>query len=51
MDWEKNHMSNPSEMLDYVARPSNLVELSHPLVKHHITLLRTQQPLRPSFAC
>ncbi len=33
-------MSNPSTMLDRVARQSKLVELSHPLVKHHVTQLR-----------
>jgi len=34
-------MSSPTEMLNQVARQSKLVELPHPLVKHHITSLRS----------
>ncbi len=42
-------MSNPSDMQDRVARPSRLVELSHPLVKHHVTQLRDAATPSPEF--
>jgi uracil phosphoribosyltransferase len=42
-------MPGPAMLSERVARPSKLVELSHPLVKHHISQLRSIATDSPEF--